>query len=73
MSHTLLTTPGVSSIMSLVRFEQIFRFLHLANSDLQIPAGEPGYDRLFKVRGLLDIVTPLFESVYNPHEQVTID
>ena len=72
-SHTLLTTPGVSSIMSLVRFEQIFRFLHLANSDLQIPAGEPGYDRLFKVRGLLDIVTPLFEAEYNLHEQVTID
>jgi hypothetical protein len=72
-SHTLLTTPGVSSIMSLVRFEQIFRFLHLANGVLQIPAGQPGYDRLFKVRGLLDIVTPLFESEYNLHEQVTID
>ena len=72
-SHPLLTTPGVSSIMSLVRFEQLFRFLHLANIDIQVPAGQPGYDRLYKVRGLLDIVTPLFESEYSLHEQVSID
>ena len=72
-SHSLICTPGVSSIMSLVRFEQIFRFLHLANSTLQVPAGQPGYDRLFKVRELLDIVTPLFESEYTLHKQVTVD
>ncbi len=73
VTHPLLGTPGISSIMSRMRFEQIFRFLHLADSDQQIPAGQPGHDRLFKVRGLLDLVLPRFESNYTLHQAVSID
>jgi hypothetical protein len=56
--HPLIATTGISSVMSLVRFEQLYRILHLANSDEQIPAGNPGHDKLFKVRKLLDLVLP---------------
>ena len=35
----LMKTPGISSIMSRVRFQQIFCFLHLADNSHQIPAG----------------------------------
>ena len=51
--------------MALVRFQQILRFLHLNNSVDQICAGQPGYDPLFKVPKLLDIVTCKFEQEYN--------
>lgn len=71
--HPLIATTGISSVMSLVRFEQLYRFLHLANSDEQVPSGDPGHDKLFKVRKLLDLVLPKFESEYTLHAPVTID
>ena len=36
-------------MMSLTRFEQIYRFLHLCDSDNEVAAGQPGYDHMFKV------------------------
>ena len=72
-SHPFISTTGISSVMPLVRFEQIYRFLYLADSNLQVPRDQSGYDRLFKVRKFLDLVVPRFESEYNLHEQVSID
>ncbi len=53
-------TPGISNIMPVRRFEQLFRCFHLANNANQIPYGQPGHDKLFKVRSLLDIIVPRF-------------
>ena len=71
--HKLLSTSGISSIMSRVRFEQLFRFLHLANSADNLPGNNLGHDKLFKVRKLLDFILPKFEHEYSLHESVTID
>jgi len=38
----LIRTSGISDIMSRVRFQQIFKFLHLADSAGQVPPGEDG-------------------------------
>ena len=59
--------------MPLVRFQQILRFLHLNNSVDQICAGQLGYDPLFKVRKLLDIVTCQFKQEYNSNESISVD
>ena len=45
---------GISSIMSPIHFEQIFRYLHLADNSLQIPAGDPGH-KLCKVWRFVDL------------------
>ena len=37
-TNPLITTSGVSSIMSRIRFQQIFRYLHLTDNAHQIPA-----------------------------------
>lgn len=68
-----ISTPGISSIMSRVRFEQLFRCLHLTDNAHQTPFGQPGHDRLYKVRKLLNLIVPLFESEYEMHQQCTID
>lgn len=47
--------------------------MHLADSNLQIPPGQPGHDKLFKVRAFLDLILPTFESEYTPNQSVTID
>ena len=51
----------------------MYHFLHLANSNSQVPPGEPGHDKLFKVRPFLDLILPTFVSEYIPYQAVTID
>ena len=48
-SHPLLQGTQLPEIITVVRFEQVWRFLHLANSEKQIPQGQPGHDKLYKV------------------------
>ena len=69
-THEVLATPGISSIVSQIRFQQIFRYLHLADNSLQVPAGDPSHDKLFKVCQFVDLVTAMFESLYTLHQPV---
>ena len=39
----LIKTPGVSNIMPLKGFEQIWRFLHLNNNSTEVAYGQTGY------------------------------
>ena len=68
-----LAIHGVADVMSINDFQQLFRCLHLADNSAQIPVGQPGHDRLFKVRGLLDLLIPKFEFEYHIHHECTID
>jgi hypothetical protein len=68
-----LETPGLAEIMPIRRFQQIWRFFHISNNANMIPRGQPGYDKLYRVRPLLDIITPLFESEYVTHQNCAID
>ena len=72
-TNPLIATSGVCKTMGRIRFQQIFRFLHLADNSQQIPVDQPGHDKLFKVRHLLDILSRQFQSNYTPTEYVTID
>ncbi len=68
-----LIRQNISEIMTLVRFQQILRFFHLNNSNEQVSVGQPGYDPLFKVRKILDIVTFNFDMEYNLGESISVD
>ena len=65
--------PGICEIMCLTRFEQVYRFLHLCDSDKEVVAWQPGYDYLFIVRNLLDLLSPRFLSQYHTHEELSVD
>ena len=47
-----------SCIMSRDRFELILSFLHYSNNEDDVARGQPGHDRLFKVRQLIDTIVP---------------
>lgn len=66
-------TPGVANCMTRDRFLQLFRFFHLSNSSQAKVVGQPGYDGLLKVRKFLDLVLPMFESQYIPHQDLRVD
>ena len=71
-AYSLLAQP-ISELMSFNRFQQILRFLHLNDTDEQVSYDQPGYDALFKVRKLLDLITPTLMSEYHVHEELAVD
>ena len=59
--------------MSSRRFELLLKFLHLNDSRKQPGRAEPGYDKLYKVRPILDVVLEQFKVNYTLSENVSID
>lgn len=73
-----LAHPGVSNdnfrcVMSSRRFESLLQFIHINDSRKQPAAGEPGYDKLYKIRPLLNILLKNYRDSYTPSEYISID
>ena len=62
--YPIFGIPAISQVMSLVRFEQIWRFFHSADSAKQVPFGQAGHDKLYKVREFLDVIQENFSANY---------
>lgn len=69
----VLSTPWFGSIMARDRFFKIMRYLHLTDSSLQKKVGEPGYDPLYKIQPLIDHLSAMFPTCYQPSREVSID
>ena len=63
----------IRNVMPRDRFRQLLRCLHVNAVDPSLVTCTPNYDRLYKVRKLLDLVFPLFESAYTTHKELSID
>ena len=59
--------------MSSRRFELILCFLHLTDSETQPQRGAPGFDKLYKIRSLLNLLLPSFKNNYTPTQFLSID
>ena len=70
IDEEILSTPGLSEIMSRNRFQQIGRFLHLADNAKQVMQD---VTKLFKVRNVLNLITTQCAANYTPHQAVTVD
>lgn len=51
--NSSLEIGKISSVMTCNRFEEIKRYLHFNDNTLQISHGQPGFDKLFKIRPFL--------------------
>ena len=52
----------ISSLMPLVRFQQILRFLHFVDNNQAPDKTNPAYDRLWKIRPLVDMMRTRFRQ-----------
>ena len=59
--------------MRRTRFRQLFRALHFNNNANYIPPGQPGYDKLFKVRPLIERLNPVWKAQWKPGWAVAVD
>ena len=71
-SHPLLGAKGIVAGMSYRRF-RVLSCLHLVNNSTAVRRGDAGFDKLHKIRPLLDIIQQNIQSSYNPHREVSID
>ena len=55
------------------RFRHISRYLHFVENATLTPRRSPGYDRLEKVRPVIDHLSSRFSDLYDPHREVAVD
>ena len=67
------SSDNFSSLMSSRRFELILRFLHLNDSTTQPQRGQQGFNKLYKIQPLLDLLLPSFKDCYTPSQFISID
>ena len=61
------------SVMSCKRFLQLRRYFHLTDNNLEVPAGQPGHDRLFKVCPVLTLLNRVNPALYKTGVDLSID
>ena len=64
---------GIKKVMPRNRFSEISGFLHFHDSSLEVARGDPGYDRLFKVRPVLTYVRSKCETNFSPTKNISVD
>ena len=69
----LLHYSPIASRISRRRFEEISRYFHLVDNTSLPERGQPGFDRLQKVKHLLDMVRRQFSTVYRRHSNLSVD
>jgi hypothetical protein len=66
-----LEMPAISQTTTCNIFEQIKRFLHFNDNNEQVQHGQPGYDKLFKIRPFLNKVREI--TSYFKEECLAVD
>ena len=62
-----------ASTMSQTRFKKLTQYLHICDTSATPARGTPGYDKLYKVRPLIDHLVPKLKENYNPSKNLSVD
>ena len=69
----LLHYAPVAERISHTHFREISRYLHFVDNTTLAPHEDPSFDKLGKVRPLLDYLGNKFEVLYQPSEHLAVD
>ena len=72
-SNPQLRDSFIASLMPVNRFGWFLTNLHLNNNVLQPKSGEPNYDKLYKLRPLLETLSRTYREYYNPGQYQSVD
>lgn len=72
-ADVLLGVPGIVSGMPIDRFKVLQKCLHINDNTKAKPRGDPEYDRLYKIRPLLNAVNEAFFNQYDPNREMSVD
>lgn len=65
--------PIVADTMTVNRFEEILSVFHANDNELMKNKGERGYDRLHKIRPLIEMIASSFQECAEPESFVSVD
>jgi hypothetical protein len=65
-------TPFYSNMMQRDRFLHILHFLHFTDNNAEIDKQADNYDRLWKIRTIIDTLNDTYDKYYNPSEHLAI-
>ena len=65
--------PWFRSVMPRRKFQQILRFLHLADNSKQLPRSDPNYNKLYKLGDFVACSNKCFKEMYAPRQNLSID
>ena len=63
----------IASRITRDRFFDIQRYLHFADNSTLAALGADGYDRLGKIRPIIDMINEQLLMLYHPHKEVSVD
>ncbi|CAJ0965046.1 unnamed protein product [Ranitomeya imitator] len=69
----LYQTPVFGMVMNRKRFEAIHKFLHFRDNTDILPRDDPNFDRLFKIRPVIEHFSNKFAEVYIPQREICVD
>ena len=72
-TDTILSHPWFRTVMSRKRFNEILRYLHVVDNTTEPDRSVSGYDKLWKVRPLITLLSENCVKYYSTHPQVSID
>ena len=65
--------PSISSRIPRQRFRDISRYLHFTDNSALVPRGQLGYDKLGKIRPIIDHCRRVFLQGFDPHCECAVD
>ncbi|XP_070548371.1 piggyBac transposable element-derived protein 4-like [Ptychodera flava] len=68
-----LHVPGVAKVMSRNKFMKLNQYLHVNDPYAEPDRQDPGRDRLYKVRPIIDVVRSKFPMKFMPFREISID
>ena len=71
--HSFFVVPYFGKVMSPEQYKEIHQYLHFCHEDESIPKNQPGHYSLYKIRGLVNLIIPKFQSLYVPKQHICID
>ncbi|XP_052275932.1 piggyBac transposable element-derived protein 4-like [Dreissena polymorpha] len=72
-SNPFINTAGITNTMKCNRFQKLVQYFHVADWSTEPGRGEPGYNKLFKVRPVMETVSRTFQDIYTFNKEVSID
>ena len=72
-NDNLLGVPAVAKLITKTSFKKLTEKIHCNNNTKAVPMGEAGYDRLYKLRPVIDALNNRLKEVYIQSSVMAVD
>ena len=72
-THKYLSVPSIAAVLQANCFNHLLASIHFNDNSAAKPHGHPGYDKLYKVRPVVESILQKCLSLYKPHWENSID